>query len=91
MKIYMKLRKINENDALMNRSEYGMIMDKRFLCYSVKYREVSAILDERNQIDNSSKKKLRGRLTSGTVALLIALLAVISATYAWYVYNTGRP
>ena len=26
----MKLRKINENDALMNRSEYGMIMDKRF-------------------------------------------------------------
>lgn len=51
---------------------------------------MSAILDERNQIDNSSKKKLRGRLTSGTVALLIALLAVISATYAWYVYNTGR-
>ena len=26
----------------------------------------------------------------GTVALLIALLAVVSATYAWYVYNTGR-
>lgn len=24
MKIYMKLRKINENDALMNRSEYEM-------------------------------------------------------------------
>ena len=26
----------------------------------------------------------------GTFALLIALLAVVSATYAWYVYNTGR-
>lgn len=49
-----------------------------------------AISDERNQIDHSSKKKLKNRLTSGTFALLVALLAVISATYAWYVYNTGR-
>ena len=38
----------------------------------------------------SDRKQLRGKLTSGTVALFIALLAVVSATYAWYVYNTGR-
>lgn len=36
------------------------------------------------------EKKLKSRFTSGALALLIALLAVISATYAWYVYNTGR-
>ena len=55
-----------------------------------KQKEASTISDERRQIEHSNKKKLRGRLTSGTFALLIALLAVISATYAWYVYNTGR-
>lgn len=38
----------------------------------------------------SDRKQLRGKLTSGTVALFIALVAVVSATYAWYVYNTGR-
>lgn len=48
------------------------------------------ISDEVNKSDISSRKKLKGRLTTGTVALLIALLAVISATYAWYVYNTSR-
>lgn len=37
-----------------------------------------------------AEKKLKNRLTTGTFALLIALLAVVSATYAWYVYNTGR-
>ena len=37
-----------------------------------------------------NNKKLKNRLTTGTFALLIALLAVVSATYAWYVYNTGR-
>lgn len=35
-------------------------------------------------------EKIKNRLTTGTFALLIALLAVVSATYAWYVYNTGR-
>lgn len=48
------------------------------------------ISDEVNKSDISSRKKLKGRLTTGTVALLIALLAVVSATYAWYVYNTSR-
>lgn len=48
------------------------------------------ISDEVNKSDISSRKKLKGRLTTGTVALLIALLAVASATYAWYVYNTSR-
>ncbi len=48
------------------------------------------ISDEVNKSDISSRKKLKGRLTTGTVALFIALLAVASATYAWYVYNTSR-
>ena len=48
------------------------------------------ISDEDNKSEISSRKKLKNRLTTGTFALLIALLAVVSATYAWYVYNTGR-
>ena len=52
--------------------------------------EVPIISDENNKSEISSRKKLKNRLTTGTFALLIALLAVVSATYAWYVYNTGR-
>lgn len=48
------------------------------------------ISDENNKSEISSRKKLKNRLTTGTFALLIALLTVVSATYAWYVYNTGR-
>lgn len=48
------------------------------------------ISDENNKSEISSRKKLKNRLTTGMFALLIALLAVVSATYAWYVYNTGR-
>lgn len=59
--------------------------------YQVKETEVPIIIsDEKNKSEISSKKNLKNRLTTGTVALLIALLAVVSATYAWYVYNTGR-
>lgn len=35
-------------------------------------------------------KQLKRRLTIAMAALLIAFVAVLSATYAWYVYNTGR-
>ena len=35
-------------------------------------------------------KSLKGKLTTTAVALLITLIAVVSATYAWYSYNTGR-
>ena len=35
-------------------------------------------------------KSLKGKLTTTAVALLITLIAVVSATYAWYIYNTGR-
>lgn len=48
------------------------------------------ISDENNKSEISSRKKLKNRLTTGTFALLIALFVVVSATYAWYVYNTGR-
>lgn len=34
--------------------------------------------------------RLKRRLTSGFIATIIALVAVASATYAWYIYNTGR-
>ena len=37
-----------------------------------------------------SQTNLRSRLTSTMVALLIAVLAIASATYAWYIYNTER-
>lgn len=58
--------------------------------YQIKETEVPIIIsDEKNKSEISSKKNLKNRLTIGTVALLIALLAVVSATYAWYVYNTG--
>ena len=35
-------------------------------------------------------RQLRRRLTGAGVALLVAFFAVVSATYAWYIYNTGR-
>ena len=35
-------------------------------------------------------RQLRRRFTAATVALLFTFLAVASATYAWYVYNTSR-
>lgn len=38
----------------------------------------------------STTKKLKHRLTIGIAATLIAFVAVVSATYAWYIYNTGR-
>ena len=52
--------------------------------------EVPVISDEINKSDISSRKKLKNRLTTGVFALLIALIAVVSATYAWYIYNTSR-
>ena len=48
------------------------------------------ISDEINKSDIPSRKKLKSRLTTGTFALIVALIAVVSATYAWYVYNTSR-
>lgn len=35
-------------------------------------------------------KQLKRRLTTAMFALLIAFVAMLAATYAWYVYNTGR-
>lgn len=35
-------------------------------------------------------RQLRRRFTGAGVALIVAFLAVVSATYAWYIYNTGR-
>lgn len=55
-----------------------------------KEGKVDVISETMEQRTKSDKKQLRGKFTSGTIALLITLLAVVSATYAWYVYNTGR-
>lgn len=41
-----------------------------------------------NTQDNS--RQLKRRLTGAGVALFVAFFAVVSATYAWYIYNTGR-
>lgn len=38
----------------------------------------------------STTKKLKHRLTVGAAATLIAFVAAVSATYAWYIYNTDR-
>lgn len=35
-------------------------------------------------------KHLRGKFSWAVLALIITLLAVVSATYAWYIYNTRR-
>lgn len=35
-------------------------------------------------------KTLRRRLTISLIAVFVTLCAVVSATYAWYIYNTGR-
>lgn len=48
-------------------------------------------MDEASQTstqDNS--RQLKRRLTGAGVALIVAFLAVVAATYAWYIYNTGR-
>lgn len=37
----------------------------------------------------NNAKQLKGRFTVA-VLVFIALLAAMAATYAWYVYNTGR-
>ena len=39
---------------------------------------------------SNKTNQLKGRFTSSIIALLIATLAVVAATYAWYIYNTSR-
>ena len=50
-----------------------------------KEGKVDVISETIEQRTKSDKKQLRGKFTSGAIALLITLLAVVSATYAWYV------
>ncbi len=38
---------------------------------------------------NTSAKHLKRRFITAVIALCIALLAVMTATFAWYIYNTG--
>lgn len=72
----------------MNRNQYAIIVYK--WKYYVERRGGVRNLSVMDQINKTDKKQLKGKFTTGTVALLITLLAVASATYAWYVYNTGR-
>ncbi len=67
----------------------NMILYYRIIVTIQKEGKVG-VISEMIEQTISDRKQLRGKLTSGTVALFIALLAVVSATYAWYVYNTGR-
>jgi len=34
-------------------------------------------------------KKLKNRVWLAIIALILAFLAAVSATYAWYIYNTA--
>ena len=48
-------------------------------------------LTEKNANENvENLKHLRGKFSWAVLALIITLLAVVSATYAWYIYNTRR-
>lgn len=47
-------------------------------------------VSESSQNQSGGSRGLKRRLTAAMVALLITALAVVSATYAWYVYNTGN-
>ena len=48
-------------------------------------------LTEKNTNENiETLKHLRGKFSWAVLALIITLLAVVSATYAWYIYNTRR-
>ena len=38
----------------------------------------------------TNTKSLRRRLTISILVVIITLCAVVSATYAWYIYNTSR-
>ena len=44
---------------------------------------------EGSKEQNCGSRGLKRRLTAALAALLITTLAVVSATYAWYIYNTG--
>ena len=47
-------------------------------------------VSESSQNQSGGSRGLKRRLTAAMAALLITALAVVSATYAWYVYNTGN-
>lgn len=41
-------------------------------------------------VNNDDAKKLKSRFKISLLAMFIAFIAVVSATYAWYIYNTSR-
>lgn len=43
-----------------------------------------------NRNNDSHTGNLKRKLTATMIAMLITLFATVSATYAWYIYNTGR-
>ena len=45
-------------------------------------------MDRKNSRENP--RQLKRRFTTAIIALLLTFLAVASATYAWYIYNTSR-
>ena len=57
---------------------------------SASPEEMASILQEIKENSRENPRQLRRRFTITMVALLLTFLAVASATYAWYVYNTSR-
>lgn len=47
-------------------------------------------MNSTNKKKKKTSRSLKRRLAISLTAFLITLCAVVSATYAWYVYNTGR-
>ena len=51
---------------------------------------MESLTENSNKENIESSKHLRGKFSWTILALIIALIAAVSATYAWYVYNTRR-
>ena len=69
------MKKLSVFVILVNMGVYTFFEDTCFAC------------PERMILNTS--KKLKRRLASAFLALTVAFLAVVTATFAWYIYNTG--
>lgn len=57
----------------------------------IKSETSISTITKKTEIDGEkSSASLRRKLSISVIAVVIAMVAIVSATYAWYVYNTSR-
>lgn len=57
----------------------------------IKSETSISTITKKTEIDGEkSSASLRRKLSISVIAVVIAMIAIVSATYAWYVYNTSR-